>query len=108
MDLAWVNIEDLPKKDYRQAAYFAGDIRELARRCGAPTPQSGKNDLGEYQVLGLLIDGVPIRLVGLTPFLTTEFSVFSDPLDAENARQAVIRLLAAINYNAEEIKDIWK
>lgn len=104
----WVNFESLPFRDYRQVAYFAADIREIAKRIGGVSLHAGRNDLGDYLALALEVDGVPIKLVGMVPFIAEEFSVFSDPSDSSKASSVVLEILEKLGIRAERIENKWK
>lgn len=92
-----------PQRDFREVGYCLGDVREVARRVGATT-QINRNDLGEYFVLELLLDGMAVRLVGLVPFAAESFVIVADPKEAIRATEAVQALIADIGYPANRVQ----
>ena len=91
------------QRDFREVGFCLVDVREVAKRIGA-TVQLKRNDLGEYFALELLLDGIPIQLIGLVPFAAESLTIVADPEEAIRAIEAVQALIADIGYPANKVQ----
>lgn len=107
-NFSWISDPSaLPKLNWREAAYFAGDIRIVAKKCQLPEPVVERNDLGEYYLIAFEVDGFPVKIIGDKPFVNREFTVLAEPKNFKRAIEVVKEIFSLINYYPEFVPNKW-